>query len=713
MTVSEWAGSERYVSEDSGSPRPGKWSNDLVPFAVPMMDACGLDHPARKVVIKGSAQVVKSEVGLNAVAHAICQHPSPILVLLPSLEEMRKYNRYKLQPLIDSTPAVGSRVLHAVSRDETGSTMFAKRFRGGFVQVANANSPKALQMISARLRIYEEVSGYALDVGGRGAPTTQADARSKAWQGRGEKVVYISTPGTEGRCRISEEYDASDRQRLYAPCPHCGHYQVLRFENMRPGPGERAEGAWFKCVANGCVIEGGAQAGMIAGAEFVRAYPAREGEEPVPGHFPPEELERWLARDAGGREPGFHVWQAYSPFVTWESTMREFLDARGDPIRLKAFWQQALGEAWREAGEAVEPDALLNKREPYRRGVVPARGVVLVAAADVQRDRIECDLWAFGPNRERWAVEHHEMPGRPDQDAPWAALDEVLARPVEHESGAWLTIERLAVDTGDGRYTNDVYRWARQHRMGRVVMPIKGVPTYNPSRPVDGPTYVEVTVGGRKLKRGVRLWKVAVDTFKSPLGRLLLLPRPTPEELAAGAPFPAGYVHVPEGMPDEWVRQLASERLVDRVNKATGRVRREWVKVRARNEAWDMAVYASAAAFEMGVDRWTPARWGQEIARRGLGPGGGRGASRHGGAGPTGPAGPRGAVLMALTPEQRRAAIERALGPKQVRDAAGRTVVERDAGEIAQILALDAAEALRLAATPRRRRVRLVVDKDL
>jgi hypothetical protein len=68
---------------------------------------------------------------------------------------------------------------------------------------------------------------------------------------------------------------------------------------------------------------------------------------------------------------------------------------------------------------------------------------------------------------------------------------------------------------------------------------------------------------------------------------------------------------------------------------------------------------------------------------------------------------------MALTPEQRRAAIERALGPKQVRDAAGRTVVERDAGEIAQILALDAAEALRLAATPRRRRVRLVVDKDL
>jgi hypothetical protein len=57
-----------------------------------------------------------------------------------------------------------------------------------------------------------------------------------------------------------------------------------------------------------------------------------------------------------------------------------------------------------------------------------------------------------------------------------------------------------------------------------------------------GPTHVDVTEGGKKLRRGARLWTIAVATFKSESYRFLRLSGPTDEEIAAGASYAAGYV---------------------------------------------------------------------------------------------------------------------------------------------------------------------------
>lgn len=619
-TVSQWAERERYVAEESGSPNPGKWRNDLAPYLAEVMDCAGLDHPSRKVVFKASAQTGKSAVGENTIGHTICQHPSPILLLLPSLDEVRKYVRIKLGTMIDSTPAVGARVLHAVSRDDTGSTMFFKRFRGGFLQVANAGSPKALQMISARLRIYEEPTGYQADVGGRGDPTTQADARSKAWQPRGDKVLWLGTPGVEGQCRITQEYEASDQRKLYVQCPHCEAYQILAFERLKAG--NENEGAYFECAANGCIITAEWQRWMIGTGYWIKTYPARAGETAPPEHFPPAEFSRWRSRDSGGREPGFYAWQAYSPFVTWAATLQEYEAAKGDPIKLKAFWQQALGLAWRQTGEALDPDRLAARVESYPRGVVPAAAVVPILAVDVQRNRLEADVWACGRNGERWLVDHYggeALDGRPDQPEVWAKLDALIRAGVEHASGVNLEFSKVVVDTGDGLFTQEVYKWSRGWRHSDRVMLVKGVPAYSRTAPVSGPTYVEVLVDGKKLKQGARLWTVTVDVFKGGLSRRLELRRPTAEELAAGAVYPAGYVHLCQ-IDDEWLRQLAAEQHVVTTNKRTGKTKHEWVKVRSRNEALDCAVYAEAAAWQMGIDRWTPKRWEQEMRKRNLVP---------------------------------------------------------------------------------------------
>ena len=118
----------------------------------------------------------------------------------------------------------------------------------------------------------------------------------------------------------------------------------------------------------------------------------------------------------------------------------------------------------------------------------------------------------------------------------------------------------------------------------------------------------DVTEGGKKLRRGARLWTIAVATFKSETYRFLRLARPTDEEISEGAADPPGYVHLPRGTEAEWLRQLTAEQLVS-VKTRRGFQRLEWQKIRERNEVLDCRVYARAAAWIVGADRWAEARW--------------------------------------------------------------------------------------------------------
>ena len=81
------------------------------------------------------------------------------------------------------------------------------------------------------------------------------------------------------------------------------------------------------------------------------------------------------------------------------------------------------------------------------------------------------------------------------------------------------------------------------------------------------------------------------------------LRRPAP---ADGAPFPPGYVHLPK-VDAEFCRQLGAEQLVTRRDRR-GYARREWHKLRERNEALDCYVYARTAAV-LGLDRWGERHW--------------------------------------------------------------------------------------------------------
>jgi len=585
VTVSQWADAKRRLAPEA-SPYPGPWRTALVPYMREVMDCLSLSHPCEVVTLKKSAQVAGSEAGLNLLGYIVDVAPAPVLVLLPTFDEAKKYNKLKLGPAIEATPVLRAKVAEQKSRDDKGSTTLLKRFPGGFLVITGANSSAGLQMVSVRVIVEEEISEYPPDVDGRGDPVELAEKRNTAYRETGVKVFKNSTPGLKGACRVSEAYDASDRRRYLVPCPHCGAEQPLVFGQLKFNESEPHD-ARYACAECGVLI-GPAEKRAMVGAG------------------------RWEAQAPGaGRQPGFHINQLYSPFVSWDQTAREWLAAKGDPVKEKVFTQQVLGEAYEAKGDAPDYLKLFARREEYPLGQVPPGVLFLTAAADVQHNRLEFAVWGWGRGKTRWLVDRGVLPGDtsdPDGEA-WRALEEVRARRYASAWGRQFEVEAMAVDSGDGARTQAVYSWCR--RRGPRVMAVKGMPGHL-APPLGTPQRVDVNFRGERIKGGALVWPIGVWMLKAELYAQL---RKTIEGPADGV-FPPGYVHLSADLDESWLQQLTAEYLVSEERR--GFIRQVWVKpAGVANEALDVAVYAAAAAEHLGLSRLTTAQWEALAAERG------------------------------------------------------------------------------------------------
>ena len=97
------------------------------------------------------------------------------------------------------------------------------------------------------------------------------------------------------------------------------------------------------------------------------------------------------------------------------AALRSWEAAQGSDEAIKAFRNTILGETWIETGEAPDWQRLYDRRERWKSGTVPADGLFLTAGADVQKDQIEVDVWAWGRGLESWLVDHVVIEGGPDR----------------------------------------------------------------------------------------------------------------------------------------------------------------------------------------------------------------------------------------------------------------------------------------------------------
>ena len=580
LTVSEWADRHRWLSSRA-SAEPGRYRTARTPYMREIMDALSPSNSAQRVVFMKAAQVGATEAGNCFIGFVMHHAPGPMLAVQPTVELAKRNSRQRIDPLIEESPELREKVKPARSRD-AGNTMLSKEFAGGILILTGANSAVGLRSTPARYIFLDEVDAYPASADEEGDPVSLAEARSLTFAHR-RKVFLVSTPTIKGLSRIEREFEASDQRRFFVPCPHCGEEQWLKFERLRWEKGQ-PETAEYHC--EGC-------------------------ERPIAEHHKTVMLERgaWRAT-AEATDPltvGYHLSALYSPlgWLSWARIARAWEAALGNDEAMRAFRNTILGETWFETGEAPDWQRLQGQKEEWKPGTVPAGGVFLTAGADVQKDRIEVDVWAWGRGLESWLVDHVVIEGGPADPACWQKLSDLLGRTWQHASGQHLAIVKLAIDTG--YETSAVYGWARQVGFAQVA-PIKGLEGFNRASPVTGPTFVDATIGGKRLRRGARLWSVATSTFKAETYRFLRQDRPTPEEITAGASFPAGTVHVPHWTDSEWLKQLTAEQLVT-VKTKRGFTKLEWQKLRERNEALDCRVYARAAAWIAGIDRWSEAQW--------------------------------------------------------------------------------------------------------
>jgi phage terminase large subunit GpA-like protein len=433
--------------------------------------------------------------------------------------------------------------------------------------------------MSARYLFLDEVDAYPGDVEGEGDPIALASARARTF-GRRKKEFLVSTPTITGQSRIEREYEASSQRRYFVPCPHCQSMQWLKFESLKWEWG-RPETVAYYCDECGAAIHERHKTAMLDAGEW-----------------------RPTAIASAPNIIGFHISSLYSPvgWLSWEDIARQWEDAQGKDADIKTHKNTIQGVTYQERGDAPDWQRLYDRREDWPRGTVPTGGLFLTAGADVQRDRIEASVWAWGRDKQSWLVDHIVLPGNPFEATVWGMLRDVLDQQWRHASGHMLGLSMTAIDSGDGTTTAEVYAFVRSVGSSRVIA-VKGQDALRQAIGVAGRT--EVRRNGTKLG-GLKVWPVGSSYLKGETYGWLKLEKPTEE---SGEPFPAGFVHLPaHAAGEEYCRQITAEQLVTRAGK-NGFRRLEWVKTRERNEALDCRVYARAATAAMGMDAWGVGRW--------------------------------------------------------------------------------------------------------
>lgn len=565
LSISAWADAHRYLSPEA-SAEPGRWSTGRAEYQREIMDAIS-DPTVERVVAMTSSQVGKTEICLNAVGYHVAQDPAPMLVVMPTLETAAGWSNERLAPMLRTSPQLAEKIS---DRARDGSnTIYHKTFPGGHLTLAGANSPASLAMRPIRILLCDEVDRYPASAGNEGDPVSLATKRTATFWNR--KIVLVSSPTDEGRSRIAAAYDESDQRKFWVPCPDCGEHQILKFDHVRWDEGA-PETARYAC----------AHCGTLWSDQMRWAAVAR-GE--------------WRAERPFAGTAGFWISELYSPWRKLSETVRDFLAAKDTPERLKTFLNTALAELWRDEGEAPDWQRLMERREPLLMGVVPREALVLTAGIDNQSaqgdQRLEMAVWAWAPGYESWLIDTKVFPGNPGSNGPWDAVAEALAYDYPVEGGGTMRIARAAADTG-GQHTADIYAQIRRLHEPALIA-VKGAGGYKRNAPISGPTAIDVTDRGVKIKRGLRLWTVLVDVYKAELYRRLHL------KLNEDGTVPRGWVHLPQGLDPEAIKQLVAERLVTAKDKR-GFAKIEWAKTRA-NEQLDMAIYARAALAVMGSDR--------------------------------------------------------------------------------------------------------------
>lgn len=538
LTVSQWADRHRVLSSES-SAEPGRWRTSRAEYQRGIMDAFH-ETDIDTIIIQSSSQVGKTEMLNNIVGYLVKNDPAPMLVVAPTRELAHSWSKDRFSKMVRDTPELSSLISSPRSKNSE-NTILHKGFPGGHITMTGANSPSGLAARPIRFVLCDEVDRYPASAGSEGDPVGLAVKRSQAFWNR--LVLLVSTPTIKDVSRIEAAFLESDQRYFHVPCPDCQKEQILKFSNIVWVDGD-PETAMYRCEFCGSRWSDPKKKSAVKKGVWRKTNPGK------------------------GSVAGFHLSELYSPWSTLPNIAFEFMRSKGNPDRMQVFVNTVLGETYEDRSQKVDEQSLLNRKEKYVS--IPHGGVVLTCGVDVQDDRIEGEVVAWGKDDESWSIEYFVIYGNLATAAPWDDLYDKLSNKYKHAAGIELKISCTCIDSG-GHYTSHVYRFCAKHQSERIYA-VKGSSTIG--QPI-------ISKGSRNNKYGCMLFLVGTDTAKQVIFSRLKIIEPG-----------AGYMHFPEKYGEEYFRQLTAEKAV--IKYVRGYPKRVWVKTRQRNDALDCRVYATA-----------------------------------------------------------------------------------------------------------------------
>ena len=565
ITVTKYVESKRILPQ--GTPFPGLVDMELTPYLKEIQDNFSIHSATKEVAFMKSSQIGATFVVENIIVYSIGHSPCPILYTSANQALLEKWSNKRLDPAIASC-GLNSRIFLQVEKKGSkrlGDKILSKEFAGGSLDMASMQSAPSLRSDSIKLLIMDELDGAPIFLKKEGDPRSIAEARTQAWGDR-KKILYISTPTTTEESKIYDLYLQGDQRKYFVPCPFCNFFQVLQWINIK-----------FDRDKNGYLKK-----------DSVR-YQCDKCKKRINEHHKKQLLKKgeWRPTKKAKKRglKSYHISSLYTPpgMDGWEALTEKFLEAKDNPIKLRAFTNLVWGEPYFERGEAPSYEKVIAKRGGYKSGSIPEEFLCMTLGVDVQKDRIECEAVAWGINKRSWSIKYFVF----ESENKDVEID-------DFDKGCWGDLKSLLIEgvsktpidltfIDSGYATSKVYEFCAKFSSG--VYPIMGEGRSKYKRK-------NVITPRKVLEHNITRYDLNTDMLKDELASYL-----RKEQSIGKGSFPAGYCHFPQDYPDEYFKQLTAE---DKILKTDthGNKYYIWLNRKNRaNEALDTRCYNLAALY--------------------------------------------------------------------------------------------------------------------
>jgi phage terminase large subunit GpA-like protein len=587
LDLDEWADKYRKLPSETSSEH-GDWSTDRFPFLRKIMKCLSPSMPACKFVsvMKGH-QIGFTEIAINWILYIADMFPCPMMYTQAGDDAVKEFSKQRLKPSIDACEKLYYK-LGAGKSGDLPDSMTYKAYPGGYLTMGPGNSETYTRSKPVAYAGVDEEDSYVLSSGSGGSPIKKIANRMSNFPD--SKLYRCSTPKIKETSTILQAYEGGTEEQFYVPCPYCnpsghdaGFMFVIKWEHIQwtkelDGDGLPNE-IWCECPSCSEKIDERKKTWMLAHGDWFSIKGAED--------------EKRYRVDDSVENRSFQISGLYSPygFRGWRDIVRDWFEYQRtkDINLLQVFINETLGEPFTLEGQELSYHHLETRKEGYGTGYwfdVPNGGLVLTAGADVQADRIECAVIAWGMFDECWHVDYVVFPGDTSdmgdntgmtadgQPSVWLLFDQYLLKRFRHQSGVDMPIEVAMVDTG---YNGEQVHIFCRNRENRRVFPVKGKNGW-------GYGFWQVN-RKRHQKYGTFDYTAYTDELKAKVYSLLSIDT-----------VGAGYVHFPnqDVYGEKWFKGLVCESR--KTKMVSGQKKLYWeTPAGARNEPLDTFNYAYVA----------------------------------------------------------------------------------------------------------------------